>query len=178
MAKEPDHRYATAIELSAAAREATSLRAASTGREPTTPAHFAPAAKPSYDRGISAGSHHPVVPTRPWWKRRLAAVLAVVVTIVSFAAVAATLMLANRSGGINGDQPGLKAPAPSRSITETSVVATDVVKPVRATVFCPDGLADAPRRRDWPSTATPTPCGRPTRTPNRCRSRTSRAVWA
>jgi len=90
MAKQPDHRYATAVELSAAAREATTVPQALAGLEPTLPAQVATLLAPS------GGQPAPSTPSRPWWTRRSGVVLAAVVSVVVVAVVATTLILVNR----------------------------------------------------------------------------------
>lgn len=73
----------------------------------------------------------------------------VAILLIAFLVLASILnrIFSDVGGSINGDQLGLNAPSLSQSPSPEPEVG-DVVKPVRATVFSPDGGADNPADAD------------------------------
>ena len=75
-------------------------------------------------------------------------------------------------GGFSSDELGLSAPTTSADGGGGGAT----VKPVKATVFSPEGEADAPDQAALAIDGNTSPCGRSTPTAIRCRSRTSRTA--
>jgi putative peptidoglycan lipid II flippase len=69
-----------------------------------------------------------------------------VIIVVALIVLASVLkgIFGDVGGGLGGDQLGLNAPTTSAQGNNSSGSSGNVVKPVRATVFSPDGEADAP----------------------------------
>ena len=79
-------------------------------------------------------------------------------------------------GSLDKDELGLNTPTTSAESEDGATTDGSTVKPVRATVFSPEGGADAPMRPAWRSTAIRPPSGPPTPTRTPCRSPGSRTA--
>src|SRR6185503_2492346 len=67
----------------------------------------------------------------------------IVVALIALASVLSRIF-GNVGGGLGGDQLGLNSPTTSAQGGGGDVSTGKIVKPVRATVFSPEGEADAP----------------------------------
>jgi putative peptidoglycan lipid II flippase len=108
--------------------------------------HLSPVDGPETDPEAAA-AHGPVAGAAPRGRRGLVIGLAVAAAVVVVAVILLATVLSRIFGdvgnGLGGDELGLNAPSSSEQSPSTAD-AGSVVKPVRATVFSPEGEADAP----------------------------------
>jgi serine/threonine protein kinase len=132
MAKNPDDRYATTLELARAAQVA--VTAPISGYEPVRVAHTSFAdPRPSAPEDWSM--RPPATPPGgPWWRSTTLAIVVAVVVAIAAVAWAASIVSGHEAATTSTAEP----PAPANAAPSA------IVEPVGVSVFSPDGQADSP----------------------------------